>query len=101
MKSVRQVIVAGAIIVGALGFAGAADAARTGRVTASEIVSTLQAAGYHVVLNKFGTAPLDQCVVTSVRQGQTFERMDSGVPGASKDIVTTITARTVYVNVTC
>jgi hypothetical protein len=70
-------------------------------VTASETVSTLQAQGLHVIVNKVGAAPLDQCVVNSVRPGQTFERMDSGAPGAMNDIVTTVTAKTVYVDLTC
>ena len=54
-----------------------------------------------MILNKVGTAPLDQCVVDSVRPGQTYSRMDSGAPGAMNDIVTTVTAKTVYVDVVC
>jgi hypothetical protein len=54
-----------------------------------------------VVVNKLGTAPLDQCAVSAVRPGQTFARMDSGSPGAMDDIVTTVTAMTVYVDVAC
>ncbi|MBW8711275.1 MAG: hypothetical protein JF631_09560 [Mycobacterium sp.] len=40
-------------------------------------------------------------VAGSVRPGQTFSRMDSGSPGAMNDIVTTVTAMTVYVDVAC
>jgi hypothetical protein len=54
-----------------------------------------------VILNKVGTAPLDACSVTSVRPGQTFARMDSGAPGAGSSIVTTVTSKTVYVDVAC
>ncbi len=54
-----------------------------------------------MILNKIGTAPLDHCVVKTVRPGQTFTRMDSGVPGAKNDLVTTVTAKTVYVDVVC
>ena len=68
---------------------------------AESAVSQLQAEGYHVILNKIGNSPLDQCQINSVRPGQTFTRMDSGVPGAMDDAVTTVTARTVYVDVTC
>jgi hypothetical protein len=39
--------------------------------------------------------------VNAVRPGQTFSRMDSGAPGAMDDIVTTVTAMTVYVDVAC
>ena len=48
-----------------------------------------------------GTVPLNQCTVDAVRPGQTFARMDSGAPGAMDDIVTTVTATTVYVDVSC
>lgn len=95
------VIAAGAIAAAAVGLAGAASAAPSGPATAAETVSTLQAAGFQVIVNKIGTASLDQCVVNSVRPGQTFTRMDSGAPGAMDDIVTTVTSKTVYVDVSC
>lgn len=97
----KYILAAGAMAVVALGLAGAASAAPSGPGTASETVSSLQAGGFHVILNKIGTAPLDQCAVKSVRPGQTYTRMDSGVPGAMNDIVTTVTAKTVYVDVVC
>ncbi len=37
----------------------------------------------------------------AVRPGQTFSRTDSGVPGADDDPVTTVTNKTVYVDITC
>ena len=102
MKSFTlPVIAAGALATAALGLAGAAGAAPSGVVDAAQTVGQLQASGFDVIVNKLGTAPLDQCVVSAVRPGQTFSRMDSGAPGAMDDIVTTVTARTVYVDVAC
>ena len=102
MKSFTlSVIAAGAIATAALGLAGAAAAAPSGAIDASQAVGQLQARGFDVIVNKIGTAPLDQCVVSKVRPGQTFSRMDSGAPGAMDDIVTTVTAMTVYVDVAC
>jgi hypothetical protein len=95
------VIAAGAIAAAALGVAGAANAAPTGPLTAAETVNQLQTQGFHVIVNKVGTTPLDQCVVNGVRPGQTYSRMDSGAPGAMDDIVTTVTSMTVYVDVSC
>lgn len=95
------VIAAGAIAYAALGLAGAAGAAPSGALDASQAVGQLQARGFDVIVNKVGTAPLEQCVVSAVRPGQTFSRMDSGAPGAMDDIVTTVTAMTVYVDVAC
>jgi hypothetical protein len=101
MKSFTMPAVAGAIALAALGLTGAANAAPTGAVTATQTVTELQSQGFDVIVNKVGTAPLDQCVVNAVRQGQTFSRMDSGSPGAMDDIVTTVTAKTVFVDVSC
>ena len=61
----------------------------------------MQAGGYEVILNKVGTAPLNQCAIGAVRPGQTYSRTDSGVPGADDDLVTTVTNKTVYVDVKC
>jgi hypothetical protein len=102
MKSFTiPVIAAGALAAAALGFAGAANAAPAGPGNADETVRQLQADGLTVILNKLGTAPLDQCIVDAVRPGQTYSRMDSGAPGAMDDIVRTVTASTVYVDVSC
>jgi hypothetical protein len=94
-------ISAGALTSAALGLAAAANAAPTGPTTADQTVSQLQASGYQVILNKVGTAPLNQCTVGAVRPGQTYSRTDSGAPGAQDDLVTTVTAMTVYVDVNC
>jgi hypothetical protein len=96
-----SVVTAGAIATVAFALAGAAGASPSGTVDASQTVGQLQTRGFDVVVNKVGTAPLDQCVVNAVRPGQTFSRMDSGAPGAMDDIVTTVTAMTVYVDVAC
>ncbi len=102
MKSfIIPVMAAGALAAAALAFAGAASAAPSGPGNADQTVRQLQADGNTVILNKFGTAPLNQCTVDSIRPGQTFARMDSGAPGAMDDIVTTVTATTVYVDVSC
>jgi hypothetical protein len=98
---VLPAMVAGSIAGAALGSTAAAYAAPTGPASASQTVNALQARGLHVILNKTGTAPLDECAVTSVRPGQTFTRTDSGAPGAGSSIVTTVTAKTVFVDVEC
>jgi hypothetical protein len=95
------VTAAAAIAAGAIGLAGIASAAPVGPSSAADTVGKLQADGFHVIVGRVGTAPLDRCVVSSVRPGQTFSRMDSGAPGAMDDIVTTVTSMTVYVDVSC
>ena len=92
-------IIASGLIAAVVGIAGPADAAPSGPGNAQQTISDLQAQGYSVVVNRIGSAPLDQATVVAVRPGQTYSRTDSGAPGAGNDIVTTVTGRTVYVDV--
>ena len=98
---VLTTITAGALASAALGLAGTANAAPSGPSSVDQTVSQLRSQGYQVVMNRVGTAPLDQCTISAVRPGQTFSRTDSGAPGAQDDIVTTVTNKTVYVDVAC
>jgi hypothetical protein len=83
----------------AIGLAAPAAAAPTGPGNAAQTINELQAQGYTVIVNRIGTAPLDQATVVAVRPGQTYSRTDTGVPGAGNDISTTITGKTVFVDV--
>jgi hypothetical protein len=82
-----------------IGLAAPAAAAPTGPGDAQQTVDVLRAQGYTVIVNRIGTAPLDKASVVAVRPGQTYSRTDTGVPGAGNDIYTTVTDKTVYVDV--
>ena len=101
MKSFATVAISAGALASAAGLAGAANAAPAGPAPVDQTVSQLQASGYQVILNKVGTAPLNQCAISAVRPGQTYSRTDSSVPGAGNDLVTTVTHKTVYVDVKC
>ena len=94
-------LAAGALASAALGLAGTATAAPSGPSPVDATISQLQAQGFHVIVSRVDSAGADQCTLNAVRPGQTFSRTDSGVPGAGDDLVTTVTNKTVYVNVTC
>ena len=94
-------LAADALTSAALGLAGTAGAAPSGPSSVDSTVSQLRSQGYQVIVNRVGTAPLDQCTVSAVRPGRTLSRTDSGAPGAGDDIVTTVTSKTVYVDVAC
>ena len=66
-----------------LGLAVPVQAAPTGPGNAEQTISQLQTQGYNVIVNRIGSAPLDQATVVAVRPGQTYSRTDSGVPGAT------------------
>ncbi|MGV0743360.1 hypothetical protein [Mycolicibacterium sp. XJ870] len=88
-------------LVAALISGGAAYAAPTGPQTVTQVVNQLRARGYQVILNKVGSAPLENCSVSAVRPGHTYSHTDSGAPGAGNDLVTTVTSMTVFVDVEC
>lgn len=104
MKSIRMAVVtAGALAAAGIGLAGSANAAPMGP-DVSQTVESLMSEGFHVIVNKTGNAPLEQCAVAGVRPGQTYTRMESEIPGPSDrgvGIVTTVTGKTVYLDVAC
>lgn len=82
-----------------IGLAAPAIAAPTGPGDAQQTIDVLRAQGYTVIVNRIGTAPLDHSEVVAVRSGQTYSRTDSGLPGAGNDIATTVTDKTVFIDV--
>jgi hypothetical protein len=82
----------------AMALAATAVAAPTGPSQVDDTVRTLEASGYNVIVNRTGAAPLSQCTVNAVRPGQTHSTTDSR---GGSSIHTTITSKTVYVDVAC
>ena len=82
----------------AMALAAAAAAAPTGPSQVDDTVRPLEASGYNVIVNRTGGAPAWQCTVSSVRPGQTYSTTDSR---GGNSLSTTITSKTVYVDVTC
>jgi hypothetical protein len=91
------IVIAGGLAAAVLGLAAPAVAAPTGPGNAQDTINQLQADGYHVVVNRIGSTPLDQATVVAVRPGQTYSRTDSGTPGDS--FSTTVTGKTIYVDI--
>jgi hypothetical protein len=94
-------LAAGALASAALGLAGTATAAPSGPAPVDVTISQLEAQGFHVIVSRVDTAGVDQCTLNAIRPGHTFSRTDSGAPGRDDDLVTTVTNKTVYVDVTC
>jgi hypothetical protein len=102
MKNILLTSIAtGVLTSAALALAATVTAAPAGPSPVDAALGQLRAQGYQVIVNRVGTAPADQCTLSAVRPGQTFSRTDSGVPGAQDDPVTTVTKKTVYVDVIC
>jgi len=93
---------AASILSGAgLTLAATAVAAPSGPSSVDQTVNQLKADGYTVVVNKVGAASVHQCAVAAVRPGQTYSRTDSGTPGAQDDLHTTVTGKTVFIDLAC
>jgi hypothetical protein len=50
-----------------------ADNGQTGQ-SAQQVISDLQSKGYTVNIDRIGTAPMDQCIVTNVRNPQSVQQ---------------------------
>jgi hypothetical protein len=85
--------VAGALAAVSLGFAGAANAGPGGLGSADDIVKSLEAKGYDVVLNGTQVGPLSRCSVTGVHNPAGPDDIDA--MGATTDFTS------VYVDIYC
>jgi len=94
-------LTAGVLSAAGLTLAATAVAAPTGPSSVDQAVNQLKADGYAVVVNKIGAASADRCAVAAVRPGQTYSRTDSGTPGAQDDLHTTVTGKTVFIDLAC
>ena len=59
-----------AVVVGVCGAIAAPAGLASADESPQELISRLQSEGYTVNIDRVGTAPLDQCVVTNVRNPQ-------------------------------
>ena len=68
-------------------------------------IGELEAAGYDVNVDRVGSAPYDQCIVTSVRNPQDITRTIRVDNGRGKDrdhdFVTIVVRRTITVSLNC
>jgi hypothetical protein len=103
MKKLLTSLAAGALTAAALGLTAPANAAPAGPSSVDATIDQLRAQGLEVIVNRTGTAALEQCTISAVRPGQTFSRSDSGSgqPGSWDDLVTTMISKTVYVALSC
>lgn len=73
--------------------------------TAQETINRLQSQGYTVTIDKIGTAPIDQCTVTSVRNPQTVTQLVPYIgPGRGNDrtaLVPSVVSQTISVSLNC
>jgi hypothetical protein len=83
----------------------AAPAGFAAAETAQETISRLQSQGYTVTIDKVGTASLDKCTVTSVRNPQTVTQLVPYIgPGRGNNrtaLIPAVVSQTVSVSLNC
>lgn len=94
---IASVVGACAAIAAPAGFASAE--------TAQETINRLESQGYTVTIDKIGTAPVDECTVTSVRNPQTVSQLVPYIgPGRGNNrtaLVPAIVSQTISVSLDC
>ncbi|WP_102143974.1 hypothetical protein [Mycobacterium hubeiense] len=94
--------VAAAITAGAvLAPVGEATAQPVTQGDAIQTIGLLEAEGYNVVIDRVGSGPLDQCIVTSVRNPQEVTRTFFVGEGKRRERVTVVVSKSITVSLNC
>jgi hypothetical protein len=97
-------LMSAAVAVGVCAAIAAPAGLASAEETAQETISRLQSEGYTVNIDRVGTGPLDQCVVTNVRNPQQVKQwVPYTGPGTDGDrvLVQVITSQTISVTLNC
>jgi hypothetical protein len=81
--------------------AGLAMAEPTQVGNAYATIGTLEDEGYDVIIDRVGSAPLNQCIVTSVRNPQEQTRTFFVDEGKHRRLVTVVVSRSINVSLNC
>jgi hypothetical protein len=88
------------IVAAAYGAIAAPAAIASAAESADVTIETLQAQGFNVKVNRFGSAPLNQCVVTDVRKPRERTQLVP-VLGRDNGVVPVVVDRDITVTVNC
>jgi hypothetical protein len=81
--------------------AGLAVAEPTQNGNAYQTIGVLEDDGYNVIIDRVGNAPINQCVVTSVRNPQTQTRTFWVGEGRNRRLITVVVSRSINVTLNC
>ena len=95
-----------AVVAGMCGAVAAPAGLASADESPQELISRLQGEGYTVNIDRVGTAPLDQCVVTNVRNPQQVTQwVPYTGPGRGRDgdrvLVQVVTSQSISVTLNC
>ncbi len=95
-----------AVVAGVCGAIAAPAGLASAEESPGQLISRLQGEGYTVNIDRVGTAPLDQCTVTNVRNPQQFTQwVPYTGPGRGRDddrvLVQVVTSQSISVTLNC
>jgi hypothetical protein len=93
-----------AVVAGVCGAIAAPAGLASADESPQELISRLQSEGYTVNIDRVGTAPLNQCVVTNVRNPQQVTQwVPYTGPGRNGDraLVQVVTSQSISVTLNC
>jgi hypothetical protein len=93
-----------ALVAGVCGAMAAPAGLASAEETAQQVISRLQSEGYSVNIDRIGSAPLSQCVVTNVRNPQQVTQwVPYNGPGRDGDrvLVQVVTSQSISVTLNC
>ena len=96
-------IIQAAIAAAAIGAIASPAAAANAADSAVATIGQLEAQGFNVRLDRVGSAPLEQCAVTGVRNPrERTEFVRANGPGSSRDrVIEVVVDRTITVSLDC
>jgi hypothetical protein len=100
----RTKLMLAALVAGVCGAMAAPAGLASAEETAQQVISRLQSEGYTVNVDRIGSGPLSQCVVTNVRNPQQVTQwVPYSGPGRDGDrvLVQVVTSQSISVTLNC
>lgn len=101
MRALRSVAATAAAAGVVLAPAGAAVAQPVQPRDPLQTIRDLEAQGYDVNIDRIGSAPINQCIVTSVRNPQEVTQTYVVGKGEDREIITVVVSRSISVSLNC
>jgi hypothetical protein len=101
MRKGWGLVVTIALIGVVLAPAGAATAKPARPGNAYQTIGELEAAGYNVVIDRVGSAPIGDCFVTNVRNPQEVTQTIAVGKGKDREYITVVVSRSITVSLNC
>jgi hypothetical protein len=98
MNTMLAAVIAAGVVMAP---AGAAVAVPDESGNALQTIGRLEADGFDVIIDRVGTGPINQCVVTSVRNPHDITRTIWVDHGSHRHLVTVVVRRHITVSLNC